>query len=121
MYEIRVRDHFDAAHRLCDYVGKCNNLHGHRWEVEIVLTSNEINIKTNMVIDFKIVKKALTNILDVLLDHTCLNDALDCNNPTAEFIAKWIYTRLDGKFEDCTLASVTVWESPECSVTYKET
>ena len=120
MYVIRVKDHFDAAHWLADYVGKCNNLHGHRWEAEVMLLSNGINSKTNMVIDFKVVKNALKLLLDDLLDHRCLNDALKCDNPTAEFIARWIFVRLNGTFPECMLQSVTVWESPECSVTYSE-
>ena len=35
MYELRVKDHFDAAHYIADYKGKCHRMHGHRWEVEV--------------------------------------------------------------------------------------
>ena len=113
MYQLRVKDHFDAAHYLEGYVGKCHELHGHRWEVEIVLQYDKLGVN-NMLIDFKQVKEVLKVLLDKCLDHHCLNKTLVEENPTAEYLAKWIYENVGL----CDLVSVTVWESPECSATY---
>ena len=34
MYTLRVEGAFEAAHRVVDYPGKCDRLHGHNWIVE---------------------------------------------------------------------------------------
>ena len=114
MFELRVKSHFDAAHWLEGYEGKCHELHGHRWEVEVSITGRNLDA-INMVVDFKVVKRALDEIFDTTLDHHCLNKTLKESNPTAEFIAEWLFEQLECKFN---LKSVRVWESPDCSVTY---
>ena len=124
MYQLCVKEHFDAAHFLEGYVGKCHELHGHRWEVEVVLTGPKLD-KINMLIDFKVVKACLAEIFDKYLDHHCLNETLQpVSNPTAEFLAKWIYHQffyqLEMTHKNVCLVSVTVWESPECAVVYSE-
>lgn len=122
MYRIQVKDHFDAAHYLRDYSGKCKNMHGHRWDVEICLESKSLN-KLNMVIDFTIVKRIFHEIFEDM-DHKVLNDTLGEPNLTAEFLSKLLYMRFQGHLnllEDCNnvrVARVTVWESPECCVKY---
>ena len=109
MYELRVKHHFDAAHKLNDYDGECANLHGHRWIVEVLYQFYGLQ-KNGIAIDFKIVKDTLKGILP---DHKYLNDVMT-ENPTAENIAKWLFKQLG----NCK--AVTVWETPECSVTYRE-
>lgn len=119
MYELRVKTHFDAAHRLADYVGACCRHHGHRWEVEIAIQGQELDAK-NMLVDFKDVKVALNDVICGYLDHYYLNDTLGSANPTAEFIARWIYERLVDLAQrwDAVIPWIRVWESPECSITY---
>jgi len=119
MYQLKVKDHFDAAHQLDDYIGKCHNLHGHRWDVEVCLQGEKLD-KTNMLIDFSVVKSILKNIFERYLDHMHLNERLVERNPSAEFLAEWIYNLLNKWMEQypILLIGVTVWESPECSVTY---
>lgn len=106
MYAIRVKSHFDSAHYLNDYVGECANVHGHRWIVEVVYHFNQLQ-ENGISIDFKIVKNKLKELLP---DHKLLNDILPFN-PTAENLAKWLHEQLN-------CYAVTVWETPECSVTY---
>lgn len=109
----KVRGHFDAAHYLPNYKGKCSNVHGHRWEVEIKVTGEK---KSNgMIIDFVELKKALNEVLDEL-DHQLLNDILE--NPTAENLAEYIFEKLQTKINEGRLISVEVFESPDASVTY---
>lgn len=39
MYELTVIVEFEAAHRIVDYPGKCDRLHGHNWSVEVTVDS----------------------------------------------------------------------------------
>ena len=119
MYELHFKGHFDAAHRLEDYKGKCNRLHGHRWEVQLGIVGDSLNT-LNMLVDFGEVKKALNELLDSWVDHYYLNQTLKEANPTAEYLSKWIYDSMLAKVLswDLDLKYVEVWESPECSVHY---
>lgn len=117
MYTLKVRTHFDAAHYLKNYIGKCHRTHGHRWDVEIAIQGDTLD-SMNMLVDFSIVKRSMKQLIDETLDHYSLNDTLKEPNPTAEFIAKWIYEHIPLD-EFASLLSVTVWESPECSVCYE--
>lgn len=121
MYQLSVKTHFDAAHWLEEYEGKCNRLHGHRWEVEVVLTGEELD-ERNMLVDFGDVKAELGKILNSRLDHYCLNKTLEIDNPTAEYLAKWLYEALTlpAHMAEVDITSVKVWESPECCVEYYE-
>ena len=123
MYELKVQTSFEAAHRVVGYDGKCNNLHGHSWTVEVTAQGNELD-DLGMLADFKKVKGALNEILDSF-DHHFLNEMPDFlnQNPTAENISRVIYDKMKthpvftGKAE---LKSVIVWESPHSSITYRE-
>jgi len=119
MYRLQVKTHFDAAHFLCDYEGKCRRMHGHRWEVEVCLQGKELDSK-NMLVDFAWVKRQLNELLAGYLDHYCLNDSLHEPDPTAEFLAKWVFDEFKAAFtpENVTLVRTCVWESPDCCIKY---
>ncbi len=129
MYQLRVKTHFDAAHYIKDYQGKCSRMHGHRWEVEVVLRGNELG-PMNMLVDFSWVKKRLKGLVSDL-DHYVLNEQLpkltpygEADNVTAEYLAKWIYNCFEAFMSSLDLPiglrldSITVWESPDCCVSY---
>ena len=118
MYELRVKGHFDAAHYIKDYSGKCCRMHGHRWGVQVCLKGSVLD-KTNILVDFHTVKELLSRRTE-FLDHYIVNERLNEQNVTAEFIAKWLFEslRLDLHTQ---LESVSISESPECTVTYKDT
>jgi len=125
MYEIRVISDFSAAHMLRHYKGKCENIHGHNWKVEISLASKRLDGQ-GMVMDFKDVKKKMAAVLDGL-DHTNLNDIpyFKKVNPTSENIAKYIYDKLlttnDRRLTtNSGRLKVTVWESDTACSTYYE-
>ncbi len=121
MYTLKVKSHFDAAHYIRDHKGKCSRTHGHRWDVEVAYTGKELGNK-NMLVDFKIVKDLLVGLLDRYLDHYFLNETFSEPNVTAEYMTRWIYSKLsEVSIPKVTLTSVKVWESPDCSVTYTET
>ena len=120
MYEISVESHFDAAHYLRGYQGKCEALHGHRYKVVVTVKTTQLN-DIGLAFDFTELKKRLAVTLEPF-DHTCLNDlpTFEENNPSAENIASGIYEDLKGRIADIpvTLASVGVWESPDSWVIY---
>ena len=121
MYELLVESEFAAAHRLREYQGQCENLHGHNWRVEVVVGGETLD-HLGLVMDFRDLKLALNETLD-LFDHKYLNDLpwFEAQNPTTENLARIIHGQLAGKMpEGVRVRSVTVWESPRCGARYSE-
>lgn len=118
MYEISVKQHFDAAHYLRGYGGKCEELHGHRFEVVVCVESRELN-DIGIAFDFTELKKQLGEILK-RFDHVCLNDVapFDSVNPSSENIATTIYEDMAARLEGVSVSRVEVWESPESRAVY---
>jgi 6-pyruvoyltetrahydropterin/6-carboxytetrahydropterin synthase len=118
MFEVSVAGHFAASHMLRGYEGKCKNLHGHTWKVEVALAGNKLN-DTGMLIDFVDVKKKLNGFLETL-DHVHLNDlpVFQDINPTTENIAKHVFEKFSEICRPLELKRVRVWESDASSVTY---
>lgn len=120
MYALGVRSHFDAAHHIRDYVGKCSREHGHRWSVELVVEGSSLD-GLGMLVDFKNVKDVLEHVIELHLDHYQLNDSLGEPNLTAEFLARWLFGQMKARVVGgVRVASVTVWESPDCRAIYSE-
>jgi len=120
MYEIVVEKHFEAAHYLRGYKGKCENLHGHRYTVRVRLKSAKLN-EIGLAYDFTDIKRYLSEII-ARFDHVLLNDAPPFNgiNPSAENIAGTIYHELEAKLtgEPVSIAAVEAWENPQQGVIY---
>jgi 6-pyruvoyltetrahydropterin/6-carboxytetrahydropterin synthase len=120
MYEVSVEKHFDAAHYLRDYRGKCESLHGHRYQVVAKVKTATLN-EIGLAFDFTVLKQHLDEILS-LFDHTCLNDVtpFDKINPSSENIASTIYNMLIPKLAGTktSLSCIEVWESPDSWVSY---
>ncbi len=120
MYDLMIRGHFDAAHALHGYPGECRNLHGHTWDVEVVVRGSQLD-EVGIVYDFKTLKRDLETVLDPL-DHAYLNDVppFDTQNPTAENLSRHIYERLQEQVgETVRVIEVAVWESPVAKITYR--
>ncbi|MBO8167587.1 MAG: 6-carboxytetrahydropterin synthase QueD [Thermoanaerobacteraceae bacterium] len=121
MYILTVRKSFDAAHLLKNYQGKCANLHGHTWSVEVGVRGDKLNSQ-GMLVDFRHLK-SLVNDLIKRYDHVYLNEMPEFSeqNPTAENIAGTIFREMQGKLPSGVVVDyVRVWESPETSATYRE-
>ena len=120
MYEITVEKHFDAAHYLRGYQGKCEAMHGHRYRVVVKINASKLD-DIGLAYDFTDLKKHLKDILK-RYDHTCLNDIppFDKINPSAENIAAAVYNELKEKLsaDPVTITRVEVWEAPEQGVAY---
>lgn len=122
MYQISVEQHFDAAHFLRGYKGKCEALHGHRFRVVVKVGASRVN-DIGLAYDFTELKRQLSEILE-RFDHTNLNDIspFDKINPSSENIAQTIYNEIKPVLKEApvTLSSVGVWESPDSGVEYRE-
>jgi len=116
VFVIEVREHFDAAHALRGYQGKCENLHGHRFEVVVTLQAKELD-ETGLAYDFSVLKRHLREIL-ARFDHIYLNDVppFDCINPSSENIATTIYEEFQKR--ELLISSIRVCESADSCVTY---
>jgi 6-pyruvoyltetrahydropterin/6-carboxytetrahydropterin synthase len=120
MFSLTVKSEFSSAHRLRGYKGKCEALHGHNWNVELIVSGKTLD-KLGMVCDFKELKERLNNILKDL-DHSYLND-LPCFkkiNPTSENIAKYIFDRFNSPSLKFKLEKVRVFESDSSCATYSK-
>ncbi|MDP2279130.1 MAG: 6-carboxytetrahydropterin synthase QueD [Nitrospirota bacterium] len=122
MFELMVDTTFAAAHQLRGYKGKCEQLHGHNWKVQVHVVAEKLN-DIDIAIDFHDLKELLDEAITPL-DHSFLNDIFPFTekNPSSENIAKWIYDSLNKKLSDehVQVSAVTVWESDTASATYYE-
>jgi 6-pyruvoyltetrahydropterin/6-carboxytetrahydropterin synthase len=122
MYEISIQTSFSAAHRLRNYQGDCEALHGHNWKVQVTVQSRTLN-DIGLAIDFKTLKKITGETLD-RMDHACLNDiAPFCDiNPSSENIARVLYEEMKTSIAACgvSLLKISVWESDNAWASYFE-
>lgn len=107
---------FEAAHRLPNVPAthKCHRMHGHSYRVELQL-DGKVNPETGFVIDFFDLEKVFGPLLEQL-DHHTLNEIEGLENPTAENISTWIWTRVRPLLPE--LNSVKVFETPMCWAEY---
>jgi len=111
---------FAAAHRLRNFKGKCEKLHGHNWRIEVIVEGEKLN-DAGLLIDFKEVKDDTNRILEEL-DHSFLNELSQFKdqNPSSENIAAYIFEKLSSKLNDnrIKVTKVTAWESDSASTSY---
>ncbi|PJA47976.1 MAG: 6-carboxytetrahydropterin synthase QueD [Syntrophobacterales bacterium CG_4_9_14_3_um_filter_49_8] len=121
MYEVTIRRSFSAAHTLKEIGGKCEELHGHNFVVEVSVTVPDLN-REGLAIDFRVLKRWTEEILETL-DHKYLNDIPYFNalNPSAENIALFVYERIAQKahLQKIRVSRVTVWESEDARASYE--
>jgi len=94
MFEVTIKGSFSAAHILREIGGKCENLHGHNFAVEVSVRSERLTAQ-GVVIDFRELKSYLAGILEGL-DHCFLNDIppFADRNPSSEHIAQYIHDQM---------------------------
>ena len=125
MFEVSVDRTFAAAHKLRDYHGKCENLHGHNYKVRVTMESNELD-PTGLVVDFGEIKTLMDGVIDKL-DHTYLNEVppFDVLNPSAENIAKLFHDEIaaglgsGARTIPVRVAAVKIWETDTSTATYR--
>ena len=120
MFELSVKTHFSAAHRLVGYDGQCANPHGHNWAVEIFVRGPRLNT-LGMLIDYGDIKAAIRDVMKEI-DHVDLNlvPAFVRANPTSENIARYVHERLTERInsEQVRVCRVTICETPGTSASY---
>jgi len=122
MFEVTVEETFAAGHALRNYRGKCENVHGHNYRVQVTLEGAQLD-EAGLLVDFVELKKVLHGILD-RLDHRFLNEVapFDVLNPSAENMARHIFEELERGLDGqpgARIASVRLWETDTCSATYR--
>jgi len=95
---------FDAAHYLPEYEGKCRNMHGHTWTLEVEVSGS---VRKGMVMDFAVLKSLVKEKVIDCLDHSLLNDIIP--NPTCENLLFWIRRSLGLE----GLARLRLYETPD--------
>jgi 6-pyruvoyltetrahydropterin/6-carboxytetrahydropterin synthase len=122
MFEVSVEESFAAGHALRNYHGKCENVHGHNYRIQVTLRGSELDA-TGLLVDFLELKKLIMRVVN-RLDHQFLNEVapFDVLNPSAENMAKYFYDEILGGMGETTpvtLAEVRVWETNTTSATYR--
>lgn len=135
----------DMGHRVPNHFGKCRNLHGHRYKIEVgvddKVITKRLDSSEGMVIDFSILKQVMMKEIDEVFDHgfavskhdDFYSTFLDFFNqgqkiifvdfiPTAENLAKYWYDIMREALNQHSIriAHVTVWETPTSTATYRE-
>ena len=122
MYELKIVTNFSAAHRLENFYGKCESLHGHNWKVEVFLLGNRLD-DAGLVKDFGVVKAKAREVL-AELDHAYLNElpAFTQQNPSSENLARYLFERLGAVLngDGVRVSRVSVWKSDTSCASYFE-
>jgi 6-pyruvoyltetrahydropterin/6-carboxytetrahydropterin synthase len=120
MYEVKIITDFAAAHHLRNFRGKCENLHGHNWKVEVVIRGRKLE-ESGVLVDFGEVKAATRQVLTAV-DHHYLNELSYFKdlNPSSENIARYLFEELAKQLdnEDRQIYRVSAWESADACATY---
>ena len=123
LWKLTIRGDFAAAHALRHYEGKCEDLHGHNYLVEMVVEGETLTPDTELVADFTLLKKELRAEL-ALIAHRYLNalPPFDVINPSSENLARYLYRKMQERLAGLPVRmySMTVGETPLQSATYQE-
>lgn len=125
MFEVTVEHSFAAGHALREYKGKCENVHGHNYRIQITVEGEKLN-RIGLLVDFVEVKRVLREV-SARLDHQFINDLepFTVINPSAENIAKYFYDQINEglQLEDAEtpvrIAQVKVWETDTSIAVYR--
>lgn len=137
MYILRTEGHFDSAHFLAGYQGKCSNIHGHRWVVDVEIKADQLTEGgqlDGMVVDFGDLKRDVNDMLDyydhsfIYQEGTLKEKTVACFaeegfsiisigfRPTAENFAKFFFDKLEEL--SYSVRKVTVYETPNNYASY---
>ncbi|MDO4627029.1 MAG: 6-carboxytetrahydropterin synthase QueD [Pasteurellaceae bacterium] len=141
MFKVSKEFSFDMAHILDGHDGKCQNLHGHTYKLQVEICGQDLNpsgAKKGMIIDFSdlktIVKRAILDPMDhaFIYDETSPRECKIANllqelhsktfamptRTTAEEIARFIFNVLKEQ-ENLSLSAVRLWETPTSFCEYR--
>ncbi len=122
IFEVMIERNFSSAHQLRGYKGKCENLHGHNYKIEIYARGSELN-NIGLLVDFVELKAAADEIVQYL-DHRNINELPPFDrelNPSAENLARYILERVAARVGDerVEVYKVRCYETPTSVATYQ--
>ena len=122
LFEVMIERNFSSAHQLRGYRGKCENLHGHNYKIEIYARGRELD-KTGLLVDFVELKAAADEVVNYL-DHRNINELPPFDeelNPSAENLARYILERVSSRVGDerVQVYKVRCFETPTSVATYQ--
>ncbi|MDQ3755947.1 MAG: 6-carboxytetrahydropterin synthase QueD, partial [Acidobacteriota bacterium] len=122
MFEVMIERNFSSAHQLRGYKGKCENLHGHNYKIEIFARGRELN-HIGLLVDFVELKAAADEVVQYL-DHRNINELPPFDeelNPSAENLARYILERVASRVGDerVQIYKVRCYETPTSVATYQ--
>jgi 6-pyruvoyltetrahydropterin/6-carboxytetrahydropterin synthase len=125
MFEVTIEQTFAAGHSLREYKGKCENVHGHNYRVQVTVEGEQLN-RIGLLVDFVDLKRAVREVTE-RLDHQWINDLepFTIVNPSAENMAKYIYDEVNRLIDLASggvpvrIARVKLWETDTSVAVYK--
>ena len=120
-FEVKIERNFSSAHQLRGYKGKCENLHGHNYRIEIYARGRELD-NIGLLVDFVELKAAADDVVQYL-DHRNINELAPFVElqPSAENLAKYILERVGAQVTDerVQIYKVRCFETPTSVATYE--
>jgi 6-pyruvoyltetrahydropterin/6-carboxytetrahydropterin synthase len=121
-FEVMIERNFSSAHQLRGYKGKCENLHGHNYKIEIYARGKELD-NIGLLVDFGELKTAADEVVQYL-DHRNINELPPFDeelNPSAENLARYILERVASRVGDerVQVYKVRCFETPTSIATYQ--
>ncbi|MGD6872466.1 6-carboxytetrahydropterin synthase QueD [Sutcliffiella horikoshii] len=125
-YELNKDMQIAAAHFVpTDAAGKCRQLHGHTYFVNVTVAGDDLD-EAGFLVNFQVLKKLLHD----KFDHTVLNDHKDVFNdqdpnffPTTEVVARTMWETIEKHLETLpskpTCLQVFVRETPTSYCIYR--
>jgi len=122
LFEVMIERNFSSAHQLRGYKGKCENLHGHNYKIEIYARGSELD-HIGLLVDFGELKEAADEVV-AYLDHRNINELPPFDeelNPSAENLARYILEYVNGRVADerVKVHKVRCFETPTSVATYQ--
>lgn len=122
MFQVSVEETFSAGHALRGYKGKCENVHGHNYRVQITLEGPELD-QIGLLVDFTHIKKVMRDLIK-RLDHQFINDLepFTTVNPSAENMAKYFFEEVSQNLKEmppgAMVKDVVIWETDTAYAKY---
>jgi 6-pyruvoyltetrahydropterin/6-carboxytetrahydropterin synthase len=128
MFEVTIEHTFAAGHSLREYKGKCENVHGHNYRIQVTVEGEQLN-RIGLLVDFVDLKRAVRRVSEQL-DHQFINDVepFTTVNPSAENIARYFYDEVSkalnlqaNTFNEnpIRIGQVKVWETDTSIAVYR--
>jgi 6-pyruvoyltetrahydropterin/6-carboxytetrahydropterin synthase len=123
MFEVCVEQTFAAGHALRDYKGKCENVHGHNYRLQVTVAGERL-CANGLLVDFIELKRVMRDVIEYL-DHRFINDLppFDVINPSAENMAKYFHDEisknLTGGEVPVRVSEIRLWETDTSIAVYR--